>query len=62
MGSLILVSDYTRIVKESDLSFPKSNTVQASADVDKIQLPREHAIKLVGVYDSKANKENALIC
>ena len=51
----------SRIITESDLFYPRKNTIQPSAGVDKIQVLRGDGVKLIGVCVSRGDKKYSLI-
>ena len=59
--SFVLLCGCTRIITESDLFYPRKNTIQTGAGVEKIQVLTGDGVKLIGVCVGRGDKKYPLI-
>ena len=59
--SFVLLCGCTRTITESDLFYPRKNTIRTSAGVEKIQVLKNDGVKLIGVCVGRGDKKYPLI-
>jgi|WetSurSiteA1Bulk_404760.scaffolds.fasta_scaffold15501_2 pimeloyl-ACP methyl ester carboxylesterase len=57
----VLLCGCTKIITESDLFYPRKNTIQTSSGVEKFQILRGDGVKLIGVCVGRRGKKHPLI-